>query len=260
MYSGSLTAEQERVFDLDALPTMAEIVDAFGDKETATENLDKTFFLARQNEDQWEVLNEELVVALAGYLTTRLSVVSGAIEDKKTILDLGAGKGKLSHFLRVFLSDDIEVIAVDSGTPETHHPVEAIDHKEALERYQPDIVIASWMPYLEDWTQDIRDTDSVKEYILIGEARSGCCGDPWLTWGNADPLELRVDLRNAKEEGRQDKVEKIEKEFEAMKNSPAPYKKDGFVVVELRDLEELQTPIFGVFSTIYSFRRTSAAE
>ena len=45
------------------------------------------------------------------------------------------------------------------------------------------IVICSWMPMGQDWTSQFRNAE-VDEYILIGEADDGSCGDNWLTWGN----------------------------------------------------------------------------
>ena len=58
------------------------------------------------------------------------------------------------------------------------------DYRAALQRFQPDIVVCSWMPMGEDWTADFRACDSVQEYLLIGEADCGCCGDNWCTFGN----------------------------------------------------------------------------
>jgi|Transcript_4357 hypothetical protein len=36
-----------------------------------------------------------------------------------------------------------------------------------------------------DWTSDFRKCGSVAEYILLGEAFDGSCGENWETWGNA---------------------------------------------------------------------------
>ena len=57
---------------------------------------------------------------------------------------------------------------------------------DALEKYADEftVVIVSWMPQGVDWTEKIR-RKRVKGYILIGEMWDGCCGDNWLTWGNA---------------------------------------------------------------------------
>lgn len=53
----------------------------------------------------------------------------------------------------------------------------------ALAAHEPQIVLSSWMPMGRDWTAAVRRTPSVREYVLIGEADYGICGDPWLTWG-----------------------------------------------------------------------------
>jgi hypothetical protein len=47
------------------------------------------------------------------------------------------------------------------------------------------IVICSWMPMGQDWTQLFRQYD-VDEYILIGEADDGSCGHRVETWGGQD--------------------------------------------------------------------------
>mmetsp|Transcript_8880 Transcript_8880/g.21712 ORF Transcript_8880/g.21712 Transcript_8880/m.21712 type:complete len:519 (+) Transcript_8880:2-1558(+) len=63
------------------------------------------------------------------------------------------------------------------------------------------IVLCSWMPMGQDWTSHFRNA-KVDEYILIGEADDGSCGDNWLTWGNPafgahyDPSEETTDLQS----------------------------------------------------------------
>jgi hypothetical protein len=72
---------------------------------------------------------------------------------------------------------------------------------------------------LRDWTKDFRHERQVEEYILIGEADDGTCGDNWLTWGNSD--------------------------FHADNNdnavdSNAPYVADGYERINLDVLSQLQ--------------------
>ena len=78
------------------------------------------------------------------------------------------------------------------------------------------MVIFSWMPYQEDFTQTIRDCASVNEYILIGKTDFGCCGDMWLTWG----------IQSYKDEINNYKIK--------------PYIKDGFIRTDLAKLEQHQ--------------------
>jgi hypothetical protein len=68
------------------------------------------------------------------------------------------------------------------------------------------IVLCSWMPMGQDWTQLFRDAASynVDEYILIGEADDGSCGHNWKTWGNADFREMEDEEEENKEEEKDD--------------------------------------------------------
>ena len=90
--------------------------------------------------------------------------------------------------------------------------VEPLSCAAALLKYQPTVVVCSWMPQGVDWSAEIRATKSVQEYILVGEVDGGCCGDPWLTWGHSSFDATAFDL-----------------------NDTAPYVVDGFERVDLDD-------------------------
>ena len=49
-----------------------------------------------------------------------------------------------------------------------------MDHADALRVVQPHLVISSWQPMGQDWTADIRASDSVVEYLLVGETVRVC--------------------------------------------------------------------------------------
>lgn len=170
----------------------------------------------------FEFLTKEYVNALACYLSQRAFELGASPENPITILEVGAGNGRLSHFLTKSLEDKNErsakIIAIDSGEwgLDSSFPVERLHHHEALAKYQPSIVIFSWMPPDQDYTRDFRQTASVKEYVLIGECDWNTCGDPWDTWGNA-------------RRGYDDDVADV--------TWVAPYEEDGFT---RRDHEELQ--------------------
>lgn len=89
----------------------------------------------------------------------------------------------------------VKLIAVDDqswkGTEKPPFPVEKLDYSNAITKYTPDIVFASWMPD-EDWTPTFRMAPSVQEYILIGEPEGGSCGTG-ATW-MACPGEGDLDL------------------------------------------------------------------
>lgn len=113
----------------------------------------------------YQILNKEFNDALAAEIKQmRLSPV----------LEVGAGLGYLSNALQ---KRGIDVTAVDNFSDpllEKSFNKSAIisqkmDYREALDKFNPQLVICSWMPPGEDWTIDIKNTDSVKAYILIGE-------------------------------------------------------------------------------------------
>jgi hypothetical protein len=191
-----LTPEEirEKLEDPFYLPTREEIFKAF--YEEAWERWYE--FCNKEDDPVFEFWNKEYIDAFSEYLIQRAKEFQSTKEKPLQILEVGAGNGKLTHFLKEQFEkkkiENIVIRATDSGewmkpregisqiiTP--HFPVEILDYKEALEKYKPDVVICSWMPYEEDWTADFRATDSLKEYILIGEKDGGCCGHPWETWG-----------------------------------------------------------------------------
>lgn len=169
----------------------------------------------------FEFWTEEYIHTLGDYLAKRSEKLGGSEENPLTILEVGAGDGRLTHFLQEKMDELIpgkaKIIATDSGeykiSPD--FPVESIPHKEALEKYKPKIIIFSWMPYEYDCTSDFRAMESVDEYILIGEADGGCCGDEWETWG----------------------VSYLDEERD---NQTPPYEKDGFEKIYQSEMSELQ--------------------
>ena len=56
-------------------------------------------------------------------------------------------------------------------TPEDQScPCEALAVEAAVEKYQPVIILASWMAMGRDWTAHFRQCHPCLEYILIGPA------------------------------------------------------------------------------------------
>ena len=212
---------REKLKDPSFLPSHKDIFHVFGSKP-GKGWLD---FCFDKINPVFEFLNEEFLESFSDYLSKRSESLGATKDSPITILEVGAGNGRLSHFLQKKLESKIpgkvKVIATDSGgwNIKTSFPVEKIDHKEALEKYQPKIVIFSWMPLREDYTNDFRATKSIEEYILIGE--TDCCGDGWKTWGNPHSYDNN---------GR---AKKIKKEV-------APYIADGFELEDIADVSKKQ--------------------
>lgn len=229
----------EKLRDPFHLPTHYEFSQAFPDEPTSNDRWFK-FCLDTEN-TVYEFLNEEFITALTHYFEERITELCANTSSPVTILEIGAGNGRLSYFLsqrlKKTLGKKVRIVATDSGEYNIKplFPVESIEAKEALEHYKPDIVIFSWMPAGKDFTADFRSTPSLKEYILIGEPDTGCCGDRWKTWGHKYPDEQTS-------------------------NDTPPYEIDGFDKVKLRKISDLQicrTDTIGNYfhSNTVSFRR-----
>jgi hypothetical protein len=145
----------------------------------------------------FEIWSEEYIDAFGEYLAGRAQEM-GATKDKPLrVLEVGAGDGRLTYFLRQRLAerapDLVSVIATDlkswRGITPVIDDIETASCEEAVKKYEPQIVIWSWPPPGVDHTSEIRRTESVEEYIIIGEDAGGCCGDPWLTWGFGKSIE-----------------------------------------------------------------------
>jgi len=209
---------REKLRDPNFLPNHEQITKAFTNWEQWRE------FCFDKEKPVFEFFNEEYLSAFADYFVGKIQEHGASEERPLVILEIGAGNGRLSHFLQQKLEErapgQTKVVATDSGawTLKSDFPVEQLKHDEAMEKLSPDIVVFSWMPYQEDSSRNIRKFDSVQEYILIGETDGGCCGDEWETWGQSWSWD-------EDDEG----GEKV-----------SPYEADGFERDDLDDLSDLQ--------------------
>lgn len=153
---------------------------------------------AFQNSPQWAFVNdgrcpifelytEEMVSALAVYLSSRLQEITelraSRLTKPLTMLEVGAGDGRLSHYLRGRLPPGVCVIATDAKLrSQSACAVESLDVRDAVARYEPSVILSCWMPAGRDWTADFRRCEMCEEYVLIGPANM-TSGHEWLTWG-----------------------------------------------------------------------------
>lgn len=100
-----------------------------------------------------------------------------------TILEVGAGRGIISKYVSKVLGKDIIVTDSydwwnykNSETKILCPNVLKRNYIDAIEEFQPDLIIASWIPYGQYWTKDFRKYPFVKGYIIIGEGRGGATG------------------------------------------------------------------------------------
>ena len=116
----------------------------------------------------------------------------------KRILEVGAGRGVICRYISKILNQ--EIVLTDSYGWLEHNGhiknMESADvlkrtHIDAIEEFEPDLIIASWIPYGECWTKDFRRYPFVKGYILIGEGRGCATGseEDWCTDWNLQDWE-----------------------------------------------------------------------
>lgn len=185
-----------RLKDPNFLPTHDDIAAAFKDGFSRPES-PWWNFVENQERPVYELLNREFIQALSSYLRGRAAELGATSELPITVLEVGAGNGRLSHFLNVFLPEDwkdkVKIIATDSNewNLANDFPVTELDYAMAIDRYKPAVVIASWMPRSQDWTPKFRDTESVQEYIMIGNDSS--CGTQE-AWGMNEYYDEDEDL------------------------------------------------------------------
>jgi hypothetical protein len=165
-----------------------------------------------------QVLTLESVQALASYLAERQRLHASGANPRSTrcgvLVEVGAGDGRLSHFLnatgllsppilatdpkplsyaRVILgarpstaascsSAGADVTGAGSSTGATaagagccEGSVEEMDDAQALAAYAPALVLCSFMNVAQDWAERWR-THGVEEYVLIGTLGSGSGG------------------------------------------------------------------------------------
>lgn len=147
----------------------------------------------------FEVWTKEYIEHFSNYLLDRANVLGATKENPTVILEVGAGDGKLSYFLTQQLkksgTDTIKIFTTgyDNDVFQIKSPynnVEKLSEKEALKKYNPSIVICSWMLNNVDWTPDFRNTKSVQEYILIGP--EGPCGTEETWYATPDDFKVIV--------------------------------------------------------------------
>lgn len=151
-----------------------------------------------------DILTVEYVGALAHYLSARAGELRRDSRALK-VLEVEAREARLAYFLRQKVDPHtLHYHASNSerlnGAAMVRDLIDGVKIQTALSEIKPDIVICSWMPSKQDLTALFRREPSVQEYILIGEANSGC-GDEWLTWGRYDLYEHERDIPPYKADG-----------------------------------------------------------
>ncbi len=183
------------------LPTEDQVRQVFPEPDGDLKiNMDwKNFF---EENKIFQLLTKEMIEDL----TTQIIRIANNIlinrrsqDTSITIVELGAGDGRLAHFLSEELKKKgythaIEVIATDDESwktqgkiAETTFPVEKLSAEEAVEKYTQSgqtILLSSWMPPDVNWTTQFLQRENVKGIVLIGDVESTGTGED--TWFSED--------------------------------------------------------------------------
>ncbi len=181
------------------LPTLAELKIAFPLSESyPTDSVEFPWITPSYGKFQTELHNfqvytQEFIASLAIYLAERIKVTYDTTSQTVLLLEVGAGDGRLTHFLKpklaeLIAADQLVCRAVDTKEWEENKQtnvsseVEKLDYLTALTLAagQPTIVISCWMTCFGEWTADFRRAPQVFEYLLIGDAfRTAGFGADW---------------------------------------------------------------------------------
>ena len=71
-------------------------------------------------------------------------------------------------------------------------PVEQLNIIESIEKYNPNIIISSWMPQ-EDWTKVFRESSSIEAFLLIWDNDDCWNNDSWKECNLFKPQELEIE-------------------------------------------------------------------
>jgi len=109
-----------------------------------------------------------------------VTFVRQLIGDRRAI-EIGAGHGDLAHHLSIqatdsYLQDSPEISAYYAiiGQPRVQYPpsVERLEAMEAIDKYRPDVVVASWVTQIGDETIPDSCTWGVNELLLLQKVKT----------------------------------------------------------------------------------------
>ena len=188
--------------DPEHLPTLEEI-----DKIPNHWNWCKSDFI--HHNPLWtpfQVLNKEFIEGLSKEITE----LSKSLDtDNVSILEVWAWNWRLSYFLKKELTIDkvkkqVRQIATDDFSwHEWEDPyiwVRKIDWmwvndcniQDSLSIYKPNIVISSWMPDGQDWTQYFRNNPNIDSFILIWNPGQCWKKESWESCDNFTWKEINI--------------------------------------------------------------------
>jgi len=128
------------------------------------------------------------------YTTALIEALAGLI-NRRSCLEIAAGDGTLASLLT---ESGVPVTATDdfSWTHAIQYPdrVEKLGAREALEKYQPQVVLCSWPPPRNPFEKEVFSTSSVELYVVIG-SRYRFAGGNWEAYSGQQRFEWQADPR-----------------------------------------------------------------
>jgi len=177
-------------FYYEKLPTFCSVVTSLKERDIVNvKNYDEAWFTVCCENNIFQLWNKE-------YIETVSEAILNLVGED-LVLEVAAGDGMLSHWLREY---GVNIKATDNMSwhqqndahddrkrrfhrpTQIHSEVEELDGISAIRKYNPRMVIASWIEYCSELDCEILD-ERPEYLILIGEGNGGCTGSTKF-WGD----------------------------------------------------------------------------
>lgn len=155
----------------------------------------------------FQILNEDFIK----WLSYEIIKIIDSIKNKDiTILEVWAWNWRLSYFLKKEINIEntkrnvIQIATDDFSWIEKNDPylyvksikwisLENCNVEDSIKNYKPSIVISSWMPHNEDWTEVFRKNNHIDAFILIWNPDECWTDKTWKNCNNFKWEELKID-------------------------------------------------------------------
>lgn len=168
--------DREKLVSYDhALTTIRQISNIGGERWQDSLGFDAPWPALVKDHGFYTIITQEFMQELwTEILKRRLSTLPA--------IEVCAGRGVVSHHLQ---RAGLDIVAIDNGSDDRTvnkslaDNRDGLNHREALEKYQPKLVVGCWIPDVPEIGQDILNFPSVDYFLDIGEAPPNAT---WLTY------------------------------------------------------------------------------